>query len=96
MAVKVISVSTPCGSAILASHTGARKNMNMESVIVRDLEVMHGEPVFRGTRVLVQTLFEYLESGETLETFLEGFPTVSRENAIAALEEARKLLVSAA
>lgn len=68
----------------------------MESVIVRDLEVMHGELVFRGTRVLVQTLFEYLESGETLETFLEGFPSVSRENAIAALEEARKLLVSAA
>jgi len=81
---------------MFADHEGARKNMNMESVIVRDLEVMHGELVFRGTRVLVQTLFEYLESGETLETFLEGFPSVSRENAIAALEEARKLLVSAA
>ena len=54
---------------------------------------MHGLPVFRGTRVPVQTLFEYLEGGETLEDFLEGFPTVSREFAVAALEEAKELLL---
>ena len=59
----------------------------------RDPEIMHGTPVFRGTRVPVQTLFEYLEGGETLEDFLEGFPTVSRELAIQALEEAKHLLL---
>jgi uncharacterized protein (DUF433 family) len=48
---------------------------------------MHGAPVFRGTRVPVQTLFDYLEGGETLEHFLEGFPTIPRE---LALEAARQ------
>lgn len=48
--------------------------------------------MFRGTRVPVRALFDYLEGGETLEEFLEGFPTVSREMAIAALEQARELL----
>jgi uncharacterized protein (DUF433 family) len=66
----------------------------MEQAISRDPDVMHGTPVFRGTRVPVQTLFEYLEGGETLEDFLEGFPTVSRELAIQALEEAKDLLLS--
>jgi len=56
---------------------------------------MHGVPVFRGTRVPVQTLFEYLEGGDTLESFLEGFPTVSRALAVEALEEAKQLLLSA-
>jgi len=60
--------------------------------ITRDPETMHGVPVFRGTRVPVQTLFDYLEGGETLEDFLTGFPTVSRDLALAALEEARELL----
>ena len=53
---------------------------------------MHGVPVFRGTRVPVQTLFDYLEGGETLEDFLTGFPTVTRA---LALEEARVLLLTA-
>jgi uncharacterized protein (DUF433 family) len=65
----------------------------MDSVITRDPDVMHGMPVFRGTRVPVQTLFEYLEEGDTLEDFLEGFPTVSRDLAIRALEEAKHLLL---
>ncbi len=51
---------------------------------------MHGTPVLRGTRVPAQTLFDHIEGGETLEDFLEGFPTVSRELALEALEEARK------
>ena len=59
--------------------------------MVRDPEIMHGTPVFRGTRVPVHTLFEYLESGETLENFLAGFPTVSRDLAVQALEEAKVL-----
>jgi uncharacterized protein (DUF433 family) len=68
----------------------------MSKAIVCDPEVMHGEPIFRGTRVPVQTLFDYLEAGDPLEEFLEGFPTVSRELAIEALEEARRLLLAAA
>ena len=64
--------------------------------ITRDLETMHGVPVFRGTRVPVQTLFEYLEGGETLEDFLQGFPTVTRAAAIEALEEAKQLLLARA
>ena len=51
---------------------------------------MHGLPVFRGTRVPVQTMFDYLEGGDTLEDFLEGFPTVSRALALEALEEAKQ------
>jgi uncharacterized protein (DUF433 family) len=57
---------------------------------------MHGTPVLGGTRVPVQTLFEYLEGGETLEDFLQGFPTVSRALAIQALEEAKQLLLERA
>jgi len=64
----------------------------MKDVIVKDPEILGGTPVFRGTRVPLQTLFDYLEGGETLEEFLEGFPTVSRGMAIAALEEAKELL----
>jgi uncharacterized protein (DUF433 family) len=66
----------------------------MAQAITRVLEIMHGIPVFRGTRVPVKTLFDYLEGGETLEDFLHGFPTVSRELAIQALEEAKELLLA--
>ena len=55
---------------------------------------MHGLPVFRGTRVPVQTLFDYLEGGDTLEDFVTGFPTVPRSLAMDALEEARLLLLT--
>jgi len=66
----------------------------MAAAVVRDPEIMLGTPVFRGTRVPVGTLFDYLEGGQTLEDFLEGFPTVSRELAIQALEEAKVLLLA--
>ncbi len=62
----------------------------MESVVVRNPEIMSGEPTFRGTRVLVRTLFEYLEAGHGLERFLKGFPTVQREMAVQVLEEAKE------
>ena len=68
----------------------------MAQAITRDPETMHGVPVFRGTRVPVQTLFEYLEGGDTVEEFLEGFPTVSRDLAVAVLEEAKHLLLARA
>jgi len=54
---------------------------------------MGGAPVFAGTRVPVQTLLDYLEGGESIDAFLEGFPTVTRQQVIAFLEEARDRLV---
>ena len=66
----------------------------MVNVIVKNPEILGGTPVFRGTRVPIQTLFDYLEGGETLEDFLQGFPTVTRESAVAALEEAKHLLLA--
>ncbi len=62
-------------------------------VICRDPEVMSGIPVFCGTRVPVQTLIEYLEAGDSIDEFLEGFPSVTREQVVAFLEEARDRLV---
>jgi uncharacterized protein (DUF433 family) len=62
--------------------------------IVRDPEILGGTPVFRGTRVPFQTLLDYVEGGDTLNEFLDDFPTVTREAAIRALEHAKTLLVS--
>jgi uncharacterized protein (DUF433 family) len=62
--------------------------------ITRDPETMGGVHVFRGTRVPVQTLFDYIEGGDTLEDFLDGFPTVPRALALEVLEEARLLLLA--
>ena len=58
-------------------------------IISSNPDVMGGTPVFYGTRVPIQTLLEYLGAGETIDDFLEGFPTVSREQIIAFLEKAR-------
>jgi uncharacterized protein (DUF433 family) len=65
---------------------------SLKDVIVKDPDILSGTPVFRGTRVPLQALFDSIESGETLEAFLEGFPSVSHEMAVAALEQARELL----
>ena len=65
-------------------------------VISRSPEVMGGTPVFSGTRVPVQTLLDYLESGESIDDFLAGFPTVNREQVIEFLEQAKDRLVDAA
>ena len=59
-------------------------------VIIRDPKIMGGTPVFRGTRVPMQTLIDYLESGDSIEDFLQGFPTVSKRQVIAFLEEAKE------
>ncbi len=64
------------------------------SVVVKNANILGGTPVFRGTRVPLQLLFDSLERGHTLEQFLEGYPTVSREMAVAALQEAQQLLSS--
>ncbi|MDQ3755136.1 MAG: DUF433 domain-containing protein [Acidobacteriota bacterium] len=62
-------------------------------LITSSPEIMGGTPVFVGTRVPVQTLIDYLKGGETIEDFLEGFPTVTREQVIAFLEEAEEQIV---
>ena len=62
-------------------------------VIVKDLDILGGTPVFRGTRVPFRALLDYLEGGETLDEFIDDFPTVSREAAISALELAKSVLV---
>jgi uncharacterized protein (DUF433 family) len=62
-------------------------------VIVRNPEILGGTPVFRGTRVPFQALLDYLEGGDTLDEFLDDFPTVTREAAVSALELAKSLVV---
>jgi uncharacterized protein (DUF433 family) len=59
-------------------------------------EIMGGTPVFSGTRVPIQTLIDYLEGGQSIDEFLEGFPTVSREQVIAFLEEAKARMLAIA
>ncbi|OLE98031.1 MAG: hypothetical protein AUG75_01175 [Cyanobacteria bacterium 13_1_20CM_4_61_6] len=66
----------------------------MANAIIKNPNVLGGEPVFRGTRVPFKVLTDYLEGGDTLDQFLEEYPSVSREHAIAAIEEARLSLVS--
>jgi uncharacterized protein (DUF433 family) len=68
--------------------------MEMTGVIIKDPNILGGEPVFRGTRVPFKVLIDYLEGGDTLDQFLEEYPSVSRELAIAAIEEARLSLVT--
>jgi len=63
-------------------------------VITKDQDILGGMPVFRGTRVPFQALLDYLEGGQTLNAFLEDFPTVTREVAVCALEHAKSLVVS--
>jgi uncharacterized protein (DUF433 family) len=70
--------------------------MTMKAVVHSDPEILGGIPVFIGTRVPVQNLFDYLEAGDRLDDFIDDFPTVTREQAIAALESARSALVNGA
>lgn len=68
--------------------------MHSKNVVHSDPEILGGTPVFVGTRVPVQALIDYLEGGHSLEEFLDDFPTVSRELAIAALEQAKAHLIA--
>jgi uncharacterized protein (DUF433 family) len=64
-----------------------------ERIIIADPEIMHGTPCFRGTRVPFKNLIDYLEGGHSLGEFLDQFPTVTREMAVQALEEAKESLL---
>lgn len=68
----------------------------LHSVVHSDPDILGGTPVFVGTRVPVRTLLDYLAAGDTLEEFLDHFPTVSREQAVAAIKQANDLLVACA
>jgi uncharacterized protein (DUF433 family) len=66
-----------------------------QKIIARDPDVMGGTPCFWGTRVPVQTLLDYLEAGDSINDFLDGFPTVKREQVIDFLETATEQMVAA-
>ncbi len=65
----------------------------VDSIVVKDPEILGGTPVFRGTRVPIKNLLDYLEAGDTLDDFLEDFPGVTREAAIQVLETSQALLI---
>ncbi len=67
--------------------------MVTNKIINIDPEILSGEPVFNGTRVPIKNLFDYIETGETIELFLEDFPSVTKEQAIGLLESAEELLI---
>lgn len=64
------------------------------NIIYSDSELMGGTPVFRGTRVPIKNLIDYLEAGDSLDIFLEHFPSVTRQNAISVLELAKEMLTA--
>lgn len=70
--------------------------MRPDQVVHSDPEIMHGTPVFVGTRVPLRNLIDYLEAGHSLEDFLRSFPTVTREQAVAAIDIAGQLLAESA
>ena len=70
--------------------------MRKKAIVVVDPEIMSGTPCFAGTRVPVRSLLDYIEGGDTLDEFLEQFPTVSRKLAVAFLEQASESLVATA
>ncbi|MBI3538161.1 MAG: DUF433 domain-containing protein [Chloroflexi bacterium] len=72
------------------------KNLSARLPITIDHNIMSGAPVFRGTRVPVQTLFDYTADGYALEEFLDNFPSVKREDAILVLESAGEYLSAGA
>ena len=79
---------SPCLRDILEKTRN--RPMNAKATVVHsDPEILGGTPVFVGTRVPVKSLYDYLEAGDSLDEFLDSFPSVSREQAIAALEMAR-------
>lgn len=63
--------------------------MSTGKIIIKDPNIMGGEPVFRGNRVPFKILTDYLEGGDSLDDFLEQYPSIAREDAVAAIEEAR-------
>ncbi len=68
--------------------------MNIEELITIDNDILGGQPVFKGTRVPVESLFDHLEGGVSVDEFLEDFPTVSKEQVVSLLDIANKFMTS--
>lgn len=87
-------------SAAASVYSAARQKVidmtQLSDIVCCDPEVLGGTPVFVGTRVPIQSLFDYLEGGETLDEFLRQFPSVRRDQAVAALDLARATLLAGA
>jgi uncharacterized protein (DUF433 family) len=77
------------GAPLPLGPFAARLSYMSDTLITASSDIMGGTPVFAGTRVPVQTLFDYLEAGDTIDDFLEGFPTVTREQVVVLLETAK-------
>ena len=73
-----------------------RSTVTIDELIIRDNEIMSGTPVFKGTRVPIKNLIDYLEAGDDLDEFLDDFPSVSRDQAIQVLELAKDMLLTQA
>src|SRR4051812_33974838 len=86
--------SLSCGVSRVEYPRAWRWAMSEQAVIHSNPKILGGTPVFVGTRVPVQTLLDYLEGGESLDTFLDHFPTVGREQAVAVLELAKTMLIA--
>jgi uncharacterized protein (DUF433 family) len=81
---------------VLRAQPGANRLDKKHELLRTDPNVLGGTPVFSGTRVPVQSLFDYLEGGETIDEFLRQFPSVSHEQAVGLLELARKSVLTGA
>ena len=94
----LLTLATYCGVVRPRLAAGClpmvRFVMTPRSVVQSSPEILGGEPVFAGTRVPVKNLFDYLEGSSTLEDFLQDFPSVTRERAVAVLEAARERLAA--
>lgn len=78
---------------VMIQHEGKKSPALIKSVVWCDPERLSGTPCFQGTRVPIKNLYDYLEAGDTLDVFLEDFPGVMREQAIAALEFGKERLL---
>jgi len=79
---------------MVSSERDMLSTMDPKQIVHSDPEIVSGAPVFVGTRVPVQALLDYLEGGETIDEFLDDFPSVSREQVVAFLEEAGRALLA--
>jgi uncharacterized protein (DUF433 family) len=81
---------------ILSCYNHCVTSEELKGIVHSDAEIMGGTPVFVGTRVPLQNLIDYLEGGESIEDFLDGFPSVKREQVIAVIEAAKLKILEAA
>lgn len=89
-------IRAPASRVYWALHQRVTNMTQLGDIVHSDPEILGGTPVFAGTRVPVQSLFDYLEGGETVDEFLRQFPSVKRDQAIAALDLARHTLLAGA